>query len=133
MKVAEQVRRVRTSGKVQALRAPQDRDRAPRAAGGEDVDALWRELRIEAHRDRFTALTPLVDAVRERFITVAEADAAVRAFCRVFRDEWIVDRLYCAPAEAYAAFAACGTITTRFCPGNRALSISRFRPEVLLG
>ena len=43
----------------------------------------------------------------ERFTTVAEADEAVRAFCRKFRDEWIVERLgYRTPAEAYAAFIA---------------------------
>ena len=43
----------------------------------------------------------------ERFATVAEADAAVRAFCKKFRDEWIVERLgYRTPAEAYAAFIA---------------------------
>jgi hypothetical protein len=43
----------------------------------------------------------------ERFATVAQADAAVRAFCRRFRDEWIVERLgYRTPAEAYAAFIA---------------------------
>lgn len=42
-----------------------------------------------------------------RFASVAEADAAVRMFCRKFRDEWIVDRLgYRTPAEAYAAFVA---------------------------
>ena len=43
----------------------------------------------------------------ERFATVAEADAAVRAFCKTFRDEWIVERLgYRTPAEAYATFIA---------------------------
>lgn len=43
----------------------------------------------------------------ERFASVAEADAAVRTFCRKFRDEWIVERLgYRTPAEAYAAFIA---------------------------
>lgn len=43
----------------------------------------------------------------ERFATVAQADAAVRAFCKKFREEWIVERLgYRTPAEAYAAFIA---------------------------
>ena len=43
----------------------------------------------------------------ERFATVEEAREAVRAFCRKFRDEWIVERLgYRTPAEAYAAFIA---------------------------
>ncbi len=43
----------------------------------------------------------------ERFATVAEADAAVRAFCRKFREQWIVERLgYRTPAETYAAFIA---------------------------
>lgn len=38
---------------------------------------------------------------------MAEADAAVRAFCRKFPDEWIVARLgYRTAAEAYAAFIA---------------------------
>jgi len=42
-----------------------------------------------------------------RFATVAETRKAVRAFCRRFRDEWIVERLgYRTPAEAYAAFIA---------------------------
>lgn len=43
----------------------------------------------------------------ERFATVEEANAAVREFCRRFREEWIVERLgYRTPAEAYAAFIA---------------------------
>ena len=43
----------------------------------------------------------------ERFATVEEAREAVRAFCRKFRNEWIVERLgYRTPAEAYAAFIA---------------------------
>jgi hypothetical protein len=43
----------------------------------------------------------------ERSATVVEADAAVRAFCRRFRDEWVFERLsYRTPAEAYASFIA---------------------------
>lgn len=43
----------------------------------------------------------------QRFATVTEARAAVRAFCQKFRDQWIVERLgYRTPAEAYAAFIA---------------------------
>ncbi len=41
----------------------------------------------------------------QRLATVAEAREAVRAFCKRFREEWIVERLgYRTPAEAYAAF-----------------------------
>ncbi len=42
-----------------------------------------------------------------RFATAAEAREVVRAFCKKFRQEWIVERLgYRTPAEAYAAFMA---------------------------
>jgi len=69
---AEEVRRVRASGEVQALRATQDRARAPRVAG-EDLDALSCDLRIEAHR---------IAGWREEFLAAGAAALKARAEAR---------------------------------------------------